>query len=327
MMNVAKHQRVLVTGGFGFIGSNIVKKLLERKYFVYVLDNSFLGIRENVAPLEKEYRDQIKIVEGDVMDTKVLESIIRKCDYVIHEAAHSSAPMFDNEPREGIRVNVIGFLNVLELAKRHDIKKIVYASTSSLYGSFEPPHREDMYVYPRTLYEYTMFAREHLARIYYETFGVRSIGLRYFSVYGPNELHKGRYANVITQFLWCLLKNKQPVIYGDGSQTRDFIFVYDVAEATIMAMENADIDCDIFNVGTGIETTFRDVVKMLNNALGTEIQPKYVPNPIKNYVYRTRADTTKIEKKLGFKARIEIREGIEMMVEIYGRLIDRIPDE
>ena len=213
------------------------------------------------------------------------------------------------------------------MARRFNIKKVIYASTSSLYGDFEPPHREDMNVYPRTLYEYTMFAREHLARTYYWAFGVKSIGLRYFSVYGPNELHKGRYANVITQFLWCLLKRKQPVIYGDGLQTRDFTFVLDVAEATIMAMESEDIECDIFNVGTGVETTFREIVRMLNNALGTDIRAKYVPNPIKKYVYRTKADTTKAEKILGFKARVDVKSGIEKMVEIYSKLVDKIPDE
>lgn len=319
--------RVLITGGCGFIGSNVARELLERKYEVIILDNLFLGKEENIIHLKAKYRDSIKFVKGDVRDSKLLLDIMRKCDFVIHEAAISSAPMFDEDPRTGVHVNICGFNNVLELARRLKIKKIVYASTSSLYSMFEPPHREDMPVNPRTFYEYTMFAREHMSRIYYEMYGVKSVGLRYFSIYGPNEIHKLGYANIITQFLWRMMKNKQPVIYGDGTQTRDFTFVYDAAEATRIAMENEDIECDIFNVGTGIETTFKDVVKILNDILGTDIEAKYIPNPIKKYVYRTRADTSKAERILGFKAKVMVREGIEMLVDVYRGFIDKIPDE
>lgn len=318
---------VLVTGGCGFIGSNIVRILLEKGYNVYVLDNYFLGKRENVEILGSKYRGKIKIIEGDVRDTQLLSDIIKKCDYVIHEAAVSSAPMFNKDPREGIYVNISGFCNVLELSRRFGIKKVVYASTSSLYSAFSPPHREDLPVYPRTFYEYTMFAREHMARIYYETYGLRSVGMRYFSIYGPNELHKLRYANIITQFLWRMLKNKPPVIYGDGSQTRDFTYVEDAAIATIMAMENEDVECDVLNVGTGRETTFKQIVKLLNNALGKNIEPIYVENPIKKYVYRTCADITKIQRVLGFKPKVTVEEGIERQVRTYSALIDKIPED
>lgn len=318
---------MLVTGGCGFIGSNIARKLLDRGYEVTILDNLFLGKEENIMPLKIQYRDCIKFIEGDVRNANLLIDLMKKCDYVIHEAAVSSAPMFNADPREGIHVNICGFNNVLELARRLKIKKIVYATTSSLYSMFDPPHKEDMPVKPRTFYEYTMFAREHLSRIYYEMYGVKSVGVRYFSIYGPNELHKLRYANIITQFLWRMIKNKQPIIYGDGTQTRDFTFVYDAAEATIMAMENEDVECDVFNVGTGIETSFNDIVKILNDVLGTDIEANYVSNPIKKYVYRTCADTTKAEKILGFRAKIKVREGIKIIVDEYRGLIDKIPDE
>ena len=145
--------------------------------------------------------------------------------------------------------------------------------------------------------------------------------------YGPNELHKLRFANIITQFLWCFLKDKPPIIYGDGSQTRDFTYVDDAAEATILAMESEDVECEVFNVGTGVETSFKEIVRILQDTLGKDIEPKYVPNPIKKYVYRTKADTTKIQKSLGFRATVEVREGIKRVVDIYSRVVDEIPNE
>ena len=317
----------MITGGAGFIGSNIARILLERGYRVYVLDDFFLGRRSNIRWLEARYRENIRVIEGSVLDPAILSRIMSKCHYVIHEAAYSSAPMFDSDPRQGINVNILGFSNVLEIARRSNIRKVVYASTSSLYGGFDPPHREDLPVSPRTFYEYTMFAREHIARIYYDAYGVRSVGMRYFSVYGPNELHKGRYANVVTQFLWCMLKNKQPVIYGDGTQTRDFIYVDDVAEATILAMENEDLACDVINVGTGVETSFNEVIRLLQDACSRDVTPIYVENPIRRYVYRTRADTAKAERILGFKAKVSVGEGVRKLVGIYSKIVDEIPEE
>lgn len=318
----------MVTGGLGFIGSNITKKFLEAGFEVVVMDNLFLGEERNVFFLKKTYKDKLKVVLGDVRDIRFLREILRKVDYVIHEAAVSSASMFDDAPQIGVEVNIIGFQNILEISRRlGNIKKIIYASTSSLYGAFDPPHREDLPVYPRTFYEYTMFAREHLARIYYENYGVKIIGMRYFSIYGPNEQHKLRYANIITQFLWLMLKKKRPKIYGDGNQTRDFTYVSDVAEATLLAIENDDVEFGILNVGTGIETTFNDVVRMLNDELGTDIQPIYMENPIKKYVYRTQADTSKIKKILGFKPKIKVRQGIKYQIDFYKPIINQIPEE
>ena len=314
-----------MTGGCGFIGRNIAELLLKRGFDVYIIDNLFLGQRENIFTLQVKYKNRIKFVYGDVTDPIVMSEITKKVDYIIHMAAVSSAPMFNEDPRRGIYVNIYGFNNILELARRFKLKKVIYASTSSLYSGLDPPHKEDMPVIPKTFYEYSMFAREHLSRIYYEFYGLKSIGLRFFSIYGPYEQHKLQYANVVTQFLWMVLKGDKPIIYGDGTQTRDFTFVGDVAKVVVEALES-DIECEILNVGTGIELSFNDVIKVLKEVLEKDFEVKYVENPIKKYVYRTRADTTKLKRMLGFVPKTNLREGIEHIYRFYSKIIDRIPE-
>ena len=310
-------QSALVTGAAGFIGSNLVEKLLKEKVKVYALDDFRLGYKTYLEELAKKYGDQLIIVSGDVRDAELIDKLVSKVDVVFHQAAVSSTTMFYEDPREGVEVNVNGFLNILQSARIHKIKRVVYASTSSIYVAVKPPHREDAVVTPKTFYEYTFWMREHAARIYYDFYGVESVGLRYFSIYGPREQHKKKYANIVTQFLWGMLEDKPPVIYGDGTQTRDFTFVEDVVRANILAATVEDIGAEVFNVGTGRNVTFNNVVKILNDKLGTDLQPVYVNNPIKNYVYHTKADTTKAEKILGFKARVSLEEGIEKIIEYY----------
>jgi len=322
------HGTVLVTGGAGFIGSHIVEGLAERGYSVIALDNLFLGRPENLKGIMERYPGKVRFVQGDVLNEELLFKLVRENDVIaiLHQAAVSSAPMFIPDPRKGVEANVLGFLNVLEAARRFDVPKVVYASTSSVYNVYTPPHREDMVIKPRTFYEYSLWTREHAAWIYWDFYRIETIGLRYFSIYGPREEHKGRYANVISQFIWKILRGEPPVIFGDGSQTRDFTFVKDVVKANILAMEKKGIGGEVFNVGTGKETTFNEVVKLINQVLGTNIQPKYVPNPIKNYVYRTGADTTKAEKILGFKAETDLLTGIRITAKYYKKLYEETPD-
>ncbi|MDI9643828.1 MAG: NAD-dependent epimerase/dehydratase family protein [Candidatus Verstraetearchaeota archaeon] len=302
--------KFLVTGGAGFIGSNIVWRLVSEGHEVSVLDDMSLGRSENLPK-------GVRIVQGDVRDRILFEDASKGVDVVFYEAARSSSPMFSPDPRNGVEVNVMGFLNALEAARKFGFA-IVYASTSSLYSRCEPPHSEGMAVVPGSFYEYSFLAREGAARLYHELYGVRAVGLRYFSVYGPREEAKGKYANNISQFAWEMMEGRRPVIYGDGTQTRDFIFVEDVVEANLLAMEAANHEGgEVFNVGTGVETTFNRIVELLSDELGSEARPLYVENPIKNYVRRTLADTTKSERLLGFKARTPLREGIRRTIEYY----------
>ncbi len=319
---------VLVSGGAGFIGSHLVEGLAERGFRVIALDNLFLGRPQNLRSVMERFPDRVVFVRGDVCDADLVFRLVRDYEVsaIFHQAATSSAPMFIPDPRKGVEANVLGFLNILEAARRFDVPKVIYASTSSVYNVHEPPHREDMVIKPRTFYEYSLWVREHAAWIYWDFYRIETVGLRYFSIYGPREEHKGRYANVISQFIWKILRGESPVIFGDGSQTRDFTFVKDVVKANILAIEKKGIGGEVFNVGTGRETTFNEVVKLINQVLGTSVQPKYVPNPIKNYVYRTRADTSKAEKVLGFKAETDLLTGIKITAEYYKELYEQNPD-
>jgi UDP-glucose 4-epimerase len=190
---------------------------------------------------------------------------------------------------------------------------LVYASTSSLYSGCPTPHREDMNCRPFDYYTEARIAMERLAMMYHELYGVRSAGMRFFSVYGPREKAKGKYANIVSQFLWAMREDRPPVIYGDGSQTRDFVHVSDVVRACLLAWE-ADIECEVINVGTGKATTFNQVVEMINELLGKSIRPVYLENPIKNYVPHTCADLGKARKILGYEPRVELREGLKRLI-------------
>ena len=252
--------KFLVTGGAGFIGSNLSNALqnityrnrkgeptknendyrnensipnnntsIDNNNEVIALDDLSLGTPSNLSK-------RVKFVNGSVMNYELLLELSKGCDYIFHQAALSSSPMFVDDPRRGVDVNVMGFMNVMESAKRNKVKKVIYASSSSLYNGLRTPYRESAKVIPKTFYESSFYCREMIARTYDLEHGVDSIGLRYFSVYGPNEKHKGRFANNISQFIWDLLEKKSPIIYGDGRQTRDFTFVDDVVQANILAM-------------------------------------------------------------------------------------------
>ena len=278
--------KVLVTGGAGFIGSNLANSLINEVeedktsyrtnnsptveaneshfkdesdvtgYTVIALDDLSLGSPSNLSK-------NVRFVNGSVMNYDLVLELTKECDYIFHQAALSSSPMFVDDPRQGMDVNIMGFMNVMEAAKRNKVKKVIYASSSSLYNGLPTPYRESDNIRPKTLYESSFYCRETIAQTYRLEYGLDSIGLRYFSIYGPNEKHKGRFANNISQFIWDMAENrKSPVIYGDGTQSRDFTFVDDVVQANILAMrkkpndspkskgqvDNKDINNDVRNI-------------------------------------------------------------------------------
>jgi UDP-glucose 4-epimerase len=206
-------------------------------------------------------------------------------------------------------------VGVLEYCRAKDCR-LVYASSSSLYNGVEPPHKESARIKVADYYTEARYSMERLAELYFRLYGLRSIGLRYFSVYGEREGYKKQYANLVSQFLWAMKKGEAPLVYGDGKQTRDFIYVEDVVDANLLAAKSR-VRFGIFNVGTGRETSINDMVALLNRKLGTSIAPAYKENTISNYVARTLADTSKAEKKLGFKAKVQLEEGIGKLVEYY----------
>jgi len=309
-------EKALVTGGAGFIGSNIVEMLVEEGVEVVVLDDLYLGEEDNLS----EVRDQIKFIEGSVLNIEAVEEAVEGCDVVFHQAARSSSPMHKENPAKGARVNVEGFINVCEAAIDAGAEKVVYASTSSMYGSVKPPHKEDMETEPVNLYTASKMSREMYARCYSYTDQIETTGLRYYSVFGPHEKAKGKYANVVTQFLWKMMDDEQPVIWGDGSQARDFVFVEDVARANILAAETEDkLNGEVFNIGRGNPITFNEVVDKLNEALGKDIEAEKIENPLDNYVHEHKADNSKAKELLGWEAEHSFKEGLEKSVSFYAK--------
>jgi len=291
-----------VTGGCGFIGSNLVERLVKEGYSVVVFDNLHTGNPKNIEGLDVEFFSE---------PYSKLAEIVPKAEVIFHLGIPSSSPMYKRNPKlVGEAIN--DAIEVFEYAKQSGCK-VVYASSSSLYNGNKIPYREDMPIYVTDFYTECRYAIERLAKLYNILFGVKSVGMRFFSIYGPKEEFKGQYANIVSQFLWSMQKDEPPVIFGDGTQTRDFTHVYDVVDSLLLAWKK-DFECEIFNVGTGVAYSFNEVVEILNKLLGKNIKPIYKPNPIKNYVYHTLADTTKAEKLLGFKAKIPLEEGVKSLL-------------
>jgi len=294
---------IIVTGGCGFIGSNLVESLINERHSVNVFDNMNTGNPNNLKGLEAKIFSEPYSKIG---------SLVQKPDMIFHLGIPSSSPMYRNNP-ELVGEAINDAITVFEYAKKKECK-VVYASSSSLYNGNKPPYREDMPIYVTDYYTECRYSIERLAKLYNTLYGVKSIGLRFFSVYGPREKYKGKYANIITQFLWAMLKDEQPVIFGDGNQTRDFIYVGDIVKALMFAMEK-DFEYEIFNVGTGVAYSFNQIINSLNELIGKNIRPIYKPNPIKNYVKDTLADTAKAEKMLGFKAKTTLKDGIARLIQ------------
>ena len=303
-----ENQRVLVTGGGGFIGANLANKLAENNDVV-ALDDGYLGTPENVS-------EDVEYVEQSVLDDDLPTDV----DVVFHLAALSSYAMHEDNPTHGARVNVEGFVNTVEQARDDGCDTIVYASTSSIYGSRTEPSPEDMDVTVNTGYEASKMARETYAEYFQNHYDLTLAGMRFFSVYqgyGGAEEHKGEYANVIAQFADDLASGDAPKLYGNGEQTRDFTHVDDIVRGLVLAAEH-ELD-DVYNLGTGEAYDFNTVVEMLNDELGTDIEPEYIENPIPEdvYVHDTCADFSKMHEATGWEPETSFEEGIELVCAPY----------
>jgi len=301
-------RRVLVTGGAGFIGSNLANYLADENEVISI-DDCSLGTSENLV-------GDVDFQNRSVLD----EDLPTDVDAVFHLAALSSYAMHEDEPRRGARVNIEGFVNVVEQAHKDGCETIVYASTSSIYGDQTEPSPESMDIEANTAYEASKLARERYGEYFANHYGMNIAGLRFFSVYqgyGGAEAHKGEYANVIAQFADDIASGESPVIYGDGSQTRDFTHVSDVVRAIELVADKQLTG--IYNVGTGERYDFRTVVAMINGALGTDVKPEYIENPIPEevYVHDTCADVSKIREATNWVPKIDFEEGIRQVCNMY----------
>jgi UDP-glucose 4-epimerase len=300
--------RVLVTGGAGFIGSNLANHLATDNEVV-VVDDCYLGTPDNLDPA-------VEFHDASVLDDDLPTDV----DCLFHLAALSSYAMHEEDPTRGARVNVEGFVNTVDQARQDGCETVVYASTSSIYGSRTDPSPEDMSVTVDTGYEASKMARERYGEYFRNHYGLSVAGLRFFSVYqgyGGAEEHKGEYANVIAQFADDIANGESPVLYGDGTQTRDFTHVEDVVRGIELA---ADHRLDgIYNLGTGEAYSFNELVEMLNAELGRSVDPEYVENPIPEavYVHDTCADPSKMREATGWEPEIDFEEGVRRVCSQY----------
>jgi UDP-glucose 4-epimerase len=297
-----------VTGGAGFVGNNIVKLLVSKGHDVVVIDNLHTGKKENL----QEIIEEIEFHNVDIRDFSKLESILENVDGVFHEAALTIVQESFQKEKEYFDVNVKGTENIFKIAKKFK-KKVVYASSSSIYGDTEEiPIKENFERKPINPYGQTKLEKEFLAEKYTKE-GVSIIGLRYFNIFGKGQT--GSYAGVITQFIRKLKENKSPIIFGDGSQIRDFIHVSDIAKANLSAMLS-ETNSGFFNIGTGIPVKIKDLAKIMIKIYEKDFEPIF-QNALEGDVKKSQANTELAEKMINWKSEIKLEEGLKEFVNKY----------
>jgi UDP-glucose 4-epimerase len=306
--------KVLVTGGAGFIGRSLVRQLAEASHEVVALDNFSFSNEGQI-----ESHPHVSWVHGDTRDFTQMQALVADSDVVAHLAAPSSFIMHEEDDLSACNFTMMGFKTVMEAMRKTGRKKIVWTSTSAVYEEWlkEPrvPFREDMPIDPPDSKAGCKHWCELEAQRYVNRYGFTSIAFRPFSVYGVGEHTKLGYANVSSLFAWAMMAGHRPIIWGDGRQTRDFIFVDDVARALKMAVEKEDLKSTVLNLGYGVEHTFLDVVRIVAEELGVpEPEPIWVEVPIQIYAHRLWADTEKIEKTLRFVPEVDLREGVRRII-------------
>lgn len=316
--------RYLVTGGAGFIGSHIVERLLKDGHFVRVLDNFSSGKEENLSFVKQLTTNNYELIRGDIRDKSTCEKACQGIDYVLHQAALRSVPKSMKDPVSYNEVNINGTLYMLQAAAKAKVKRFVFASSSSVYGDVDKfPEVEDFYPKLISPYALSKLAGEYYCRIFSEHFGLETVSLRYFNVFGPRQALDDEYAVVIPKFIHCILHDQQPPIFGTGKQSRDFTYIDNVVEANILVATKPLATCDmrhatskheVFNVANGQDNTVLQLVDSLNKIIGKSIKPQFLPvRP--GDVFRTCADISKISKKIGYKPKVNFEEGLRKTVD------------
>lgn len=311
-------RKALVTGGAGFIGSNLVEELVARGDCVRVVDNLLTGKRENLAPFTRPGEESIEFIEGDLTDEGVARRACDGMEVVFHVAALAGVPHSMEDPAKTTRHNVLATVNVLAAAKDSGVRRVVFSSSSSIYGGEGPfPQREDAPPRPKNPYAASKLCCEWYCRTFAEAFGSDAVGLRYFNVFGPRQPVKSRYSAVFPAFITRMLGGGRPVIYGDGGTTRDFTYVADVVRANLLAAERAErFSGEVMNVGAGSRTSLLELVAMLNRMLGTDLAPVHEAERTGD-VRDSLADITRARDLTGYVPGVGIEEGLRRTVEYF----------
>ncbi len=305
--------RALVTGGAGFIGSHIVRRLLEGGHDVVVLDNFFSGKRENLAEIAKD----VRVVEGDVRDLDMVEKTAAGCELIFHEAAIVSVPFSVERPQESHDVNIQGTLNVLQAARKSGSRRVVFASSAAIYGE-EPtlPKSEAMRPEPMSPYGVEKITGEHYLATWSKLFAVETVALRYFNVFGPRQDPKSAYSGVISIFVDRILAGSPITFFGDGSQVRDFVYVANVVDANILAGtgDAAKVSGRAFNVACGKRTTLLELASLIERAAGRTVERSF-KDARAGDIKESLADISRARDALGYEPKVEVLEGLKRLVD------------
>jgi len=307
--------RYLITGGAGFIGSHIVGALVDAGHDVRVIDNFATGKKENIA----SYHEDIDLIEGDIRDLRTVERAVRGAEYILHQAALPSVSKSVADPISTNETNITGTLNVLVAARDAGVKRLVYASSSSVYGMNPSlPKKEDMEKMPASPYALQKYAGEVYCRLFYKLYGLETVMLRYFNIFGPRQDPTSQYAAVIPKFITRLQDDQASVIYGDGEQSRDFTYIENVVRANLLAAEAPGVAGEAMNIACGERTDLKEIVKLLHGLTGSSIPSEHVaarPGDVKH----SHADITKARELLGYEPAINLREGLKHTVAYLAR--------
>ncbi len=306
-----EYSRILVTGGAGFIGSHTVDRLLQEGFGVTVLDDLSTGRIANIKHHLKNRR--FRMIEGDIRDEKVVRRALKGIEAVIHEAAISSVEESIKDPIKTNDVNLNGTLNLLNLSVKEGVKRFVFASSASVYGDLNPPLKEDFQPKPMSPYAVSKLSGEYYCKAFHKIYGLETICLRYFNVYGLRQ-RNNQYSSVIINFIDNLKKNKSPVIFGDGLQTRDFIYISDVVEASLIALKSKEGIGEVFNIATGKPTTINELAQTIIELKGKNNLRPIHAEPRKGDIRHSYADIEKAEKILKFRAKVSLEEGLKRLL-------------
>lgn len=321
--NALKRKKILVTGGVGFIGSNLCEALLDLKTLVVCLDNFATGKRENIAPLLKN--ENFTLIEGDIRNLQDCLKATENVDFVLHQAALGSVPRSIKDPITSNDVNVSGFLNMLIACRDHKVKRFVYAASSSTYGdSTSMPKVEDVIGKPLSPYAVTKYVNELYADVFSKTYGLETIGLRYFNVFGRKQDPNGAYAAVIPKFVSQLMKGESPIINGDGNYSRDFTYIDNVIQANLLSLitENNEALNTVYNVAYGDRNTLNDLMNYLKEYLSefdskiADIEVKHGPNRDGD-IPHSHANIDKAKELLQYNPQFSLQNGLKEAVGWY----------
>jgi UDP-N-acetylglucosamine 4-epimerase len=303
--------RYLVTGGAGFIGSHIAEELATKGFLVRIVDNFLTGKEENIA----SFLDGIELIRGDIRDLELCREVVKDVDYVLHQAALPSVPRSVEDPLLTNAINIEGTLNILLASRDASVKKVVFASSSSVYGDDEHlPKKEGLEGNPLSPYAITKLTGEKYCQVFSEIYGLATVCLRYFNVFGPRQDPFSQYAAVIPNFITRLLSDTAPIIHGDGEQSRDFTHVANIVEANLQAALVPDVSGQVFNLGNGVQTSVNGLAKTLTELTKKDIMPVHEderPGDVKHSF----ADISKAEALLNYKPRVSLEDGLLRTIE------------